>query len=111
MKIKFTGSRAHHSSDNARVKALSRFKKNPFSALSVRDAPVGIILALFRYKGPRPGFFLQTKQSQGLSIARTPEDAQQKAWGKALVFRGPFCLTLISLDILNLLHQTFHALT
>jgi hypothetical protein len=56
---------------------------------------VGIILALLYDKGPRPGFFLQTKQSQGLSISRTPGDTQQKAWGSALIFRGPFCLELI----------------
>lgn len=38
----------------------------------------------------RPGFFLQTKQSQGLLITWTPEDGQQKAWGKAFIFRSPF---------------------
>ena len=41
-------------------------------------------------KRPRPSFFLQTKPRQGLSITRTPEGTQQKAWGKALIFRSPF---------------------
>jgi hypothetical protein len=70
-------------------------KKSSSSARSVRDHDVGIILALFHCKGPRPSFFLQTEPCQGLSMTRTPEDAQQKAWGKALIFRSPFYLILM----------------
>ena len=59
-------------------------------------------------KGRDPVFSSRLNRVKGLSIARTPGDAQQKALGKALVFRGPFCsLSFISLDILNPLHQTF----
>jgi hypothetical protein len=77
------------------------------SACSGGEHDVGIILALLYDKGPRPGFFLQTKQSQGLSISRTPGDTQQKAWGSALIFRGPFSLVFISLDIQTPLQETF----
>jgi hypothetical protein len=70
-------------------------RKLSSSAPSVRAHGVGIILASFRWKGPRPSFFLQTKPCQGLSITWTPEDTQQKAWGKALIFRSPFSFLLL----------------